>query len=62
MPLAVSSAVTWFQKTAGVRDDEVFMNQHFPSMVVKEPTRRLEANAPAPSGPAAFLPQWRPLW
>ncbi|CAK9101557.1 40S ribosomal protein S6 [Durusdinium trenchii] len=46
IPLAVSTAVAWFERTAGVEEDEQLMNQVFPQMVMKELTRKLEVNAP----------------
>lgn len=29
-PLAVSTTITWFQRTAGVEEEEIFANQHSP--------------------------------
>ena len=54
IPLAVSTAVAWFERTAGVEEDEQLMNQVFPQMVMKELTRKLEVNAP----PIKRAPRW----
>ena len=54
IPLAVSTAVAWFERTAGVEEDEQLMNQVFPQMVMRELTRKLEANAP----PIKRAPRW----
>ena len=54
IPLAVSTAVAWFERTAGVREEDQLMAQAFPQMVMKELTRRLEQNAP----PVRRAPRW----
>ncbi|CAK9015545.1 Carnosine N-methyltransferase [Durusdinium trenchii] len=46
IPLAVSTAVAWFEKTAGTPEDEMLMNQQFLQLVMKELTRKLEMKAP----------------
>ena len=51
IPIAVSTAVSWFERTAGIPDDEQLMGQQFPQMVMKELTRKLEQNCTTgPSG------------
>lgn len=54
IPLAVSTAVAWFEKTAGTAEEERMMNQDFPQMVMKELTRMLEQKAP----PVRRAPRW----
>ena len=54
IPLAVSTAVAWFERTAGIPDDEQLMAQAFPRMVMKELTKKLEQNAP----PVRRAPRW----
>ena len=54
IPLAVSTAVAWFEKTAGTPEDEMLMNQQFPQLVMKELTRKLEMKAP----PVRRAPRW----
>lgn len=46
IPLAVSTAVAWFERTAGTPDEDQLMSQQFPQMAMKELTRKLEQNAP----------------
>ena len=54
IPLAVSTAVAWFERTAGTPEDEQMMSQAFPQMVMKELTRKLEQKAP----PVRRAPRW----
>ena len=54
IPLAVSTAVAWFERTAGTPEEEQLMNQAFPQMVMKELTRKLEQSAP----PVRRAPRW----
>ena len=54
IPIAVSTAVSWFERTAGIPDDEQLMGQQFPQMVMKELTRKLEQTAP----PVRRAPRW----
>ena len=54
IPLAVSTAVAWFERTAGTPEDEQLMSQTFPQFVMKELTKRLEQNAP----PIRRAPRW----
>ena len=54
IPLSVSSAVAWFEKTAGAAEEDQLMNQYFPQMVMKELTRKLEQKAP----PVRRAPRW----
>ena len=54
IPLAVSAAVAWFERTAGIAEEDILMNQHFPQIVMKELTRKLEQKAP----PIRRAPRW----
>ena len=54
IPLAVSAAVAWFERTAGIAEEDLLMNQHFPQIVMKELTRKLEQKAP----PIRRAPRW----
>ena len=54
IPLAVSTAVAWFERTAGTPDEDQLMSQTFPQMVMKELTRKLERKAP----PVRRAPRW----
>ena len=54
IPLAVSTAVARFERTAGTPEEEQLMSQTFPQIVMKELTKRLEQNAP----PVRRAPRW----
>ena len=60
IPLAVSKAVSWFEKTAGIPEDEGYSNDALVATVVRDLMKKLEEGAPprkrAPRMLSCFIP------